>query len=273
MNPKISIVTINYNNSIGLEKTIQSVLIQNYQDIEYLVIDGGSIDESVDVINKYSSSIHFWVSEKDSGVYNAQNKGIQNSTGDYVLFLNSGDYFLDENSISVLAKNNEDILFGDIVYVSETNEKTEPTPDFLDLLFFFRSTIPHPCSLIKRSLFLTYGLYKEDIKICADWAFFMDMIIKNKVTYKHVSRPISAFVLGGISSKPESYSLIEDEKEQYINLNYNLFFNLYVDNRRMKNKLRVIETNRILARGSRILNLLIRFFPLKQKTILKALIN
>lgn len=90
---KFSIITINYNNCEGLEKTIQSVIEQSYKGYEYIVIDGGSTDGSIDIIKKYEPSITFWVSEKDSGIYNAMNKGIRHSTGEYLNFMNSGDTF------------------------------------------------------------------------------------------------------------------------------------------------------------------------------------
>ena len=94
VNLKISIITINYNNKSGLEKTIESVLQQTYDNIEYLVIDGNSTDGSKDVIKKYKHRISYWVSEPDSGIYNAMNKGGTKATGDYLLFLNSGDVLL-----------------------------------------------------------------------------------------------------------------------------------------------------------------------------------
>jgi glycosyltransferase involved in cell wall biosynthesis len=219
---KLSIITINYNDAVGLQKTIQSVIEQTYKGFEYIVIDGGSTDKSINVINSYADKITYWVSEADKGVYNAQNKGVLKATGDYVLFLNAGDYFKDNNVIDYLFKNshNEDIIYGDILYELPNEELTQIYPDELDFGFFVQNTLPHPCSLINRKLLIAHGLYKEEIRICADWAFFIDALCKDNATYKHVNRIISVFLIGGLSSDISSSAL---EKEWYLNTYYKLF--------------------------------------------------
>ena len=93
--PKLSIITVNLNNKAGLQKTIESVFSQTFTDYEYLVIDGGSEDGSKELIKKYENKFVYWVSEKDKGIFNAMNKGILKASGEYLLFLNSGDYFYD----------------------------------------------------------------------------------------------------------------------------------------------------------------------------------
>ena len=111
----ISIITINYNNASGLEKTIRSVVEQTYNEYEYIIIDGASLDKSKEVIQEYQRYIDFWCSEKDSGIYNAMNKGIQKASGEYLLFLNSGDVL--HNSAVLAAIHGflsvQDILYGD----------------------------------------------------------------------------------------------------------------------------------------------------------------
>ena len=112
---KISIITVNYNDKLGLEKTIKSVLDQENVVFEYLVIDGNSNDGSKDIIEKYKDKINYWVSEPDSGIYNAMNKGIRAATGDYLLFLNSGDWLFENNSIANVDKlitGSKDIYYG-----------------------------------------------------------------------------------------------------------------------------------------------------------------
>ena len=111
---KYSIITINYNNKEGLERTIQSVLGQISKDYEYIIIDGGSTDGSVDVIRQYADHISYWISEPDKGRYNAMNKGIRQATGDYLNFMNSGDTFHSSSVLEDIAKMNfdEDIITG-----------------------------------------------------------------------------------------------------------------------------------------------------------------
>ena len=96
---KLSIITINRNNAIGLEQTIKSVISLKYSNFEYIVIDGASTDNSIDIIRKYASSITFWISEPDKGIYNAMNKAVDFASGEYIFFLNSGDIFTDGCSL------------------------------------------------------------------------------------------------------------------------------------------------------------------------------
>jgi glycosyltransferase involved in cell wall biosynthesis len=119
--PRISIITINYNNSTGLEKTINSVINQKYFDYEYLIIDGNSTDGSKEIIDKYSRFLFLGISENDNGIYNAMNKGIMKSNGDYLFFLNSGDYFFDEQSLSNLANeaDEQDFIYGNTILIYE----------------------------------------------------------------------------------------------------------------------------------------------------------
>ena len=101
---KFSIITVNYNNKEGLRNTIESVIHQTYRDFEYIVIDGGSTDGSVDILKKYDQQINYWVSEKDSGIYNAMNKGISKAHGEYLNFMNSGDCFYALDNLERVAK-------------------------------------------------------------------------------------------------------------------------------------------------------------------------
>lgn len=111
---KISVITINYNNHDGLKKTIQSVVSQSYNDIEYIIIDGGSTDGSVDLIKEYNDKIDYWISETDNGCYHAMNKGVKVASGEYVIFMNSGDYFYADDIIEYFVNSNpsEDVLCG-----------------------------------------------------------------------------------------------------------------------------------------------------------------
>ena len=123
---KISIITINYNDKYGLSRTIDSVLNQTYEDFEYIVIDGNSNDGSKEILKNHDLSIDYWVSEPDSGIYNAMNKGIRVAKGDYLLFLNSGDYLCDNDTIHNVAKEidgGKDLYYGNAIFKRDTLER------------------------------------------------------------------------------------------------------------------------------------------------------
>jgi glycosyltransferase involved in cell wall biosynthesis len=215
-------VTINLNNLSGLRKTIESVFSQDYDNIQYLIIDGGSEDGSVDFIKLNHHKIDYWISEKDKGIYDAMNKGIIQAKGEYILFLNSGDYFYCHDAISKLVGDNllVDIVYGNIgMYKNKLlEEKTYPTVLTKD--YFQIDTVPHQATLIKRNLFLRYGFYNINYKIVSDWIFFWDVIIKYKASYRHVDQLISIFDLNGVSSQPSSYKIIRSEINQHLKQKY-----------------------------------------------------
>ncbi len=252
--PKLSIITINLNNKEGLEKTIASVVNQTYQDFEYLIIDGGSTDGSVDVIKKYENHIHDWVSEKDTGIYNAMNKGIRKAKGEYLLFLNSGDYLYEKEVLQKFFSENpqEDIVYGDIVLeFSELNShKTIKLKEkSIKKTLFWSKSLPHPCSFIKKELFLKIGLYNESFKIVSDCEFFVKAIFKKKASYKRIPLKISVFNNQGISSNPK----LLKQKQQEINLVMKQYLNkfeyfLYLIVARMKKLLFIMVIRKFLRK-------------------------
>lgn len=203
---KISVITINYNNAIGLRKTIESVVYQTYKNYEFIVIDGGSTDDSTGIINEYASNISYWVSEPDKGIYNAMNKGVKVAKGDYCIFMNSGDCFYDENVFQQFANNcqQEDIIVG-LVYNNSNNRLIfAPPQKEISLYYLYSSTVPHQGSFIKTSLQKQYP-YDESLKIVADWFFFVQTIIQANCSIKHVNFPVAKFDLEGIStSNPQA---------------------------------------------------------------------
>lgn len=217
MSYKLSIITINYNNAKGLDKTLQSVINQNSQDFEYVVVDGNSSDESKKIIDSHKNYIDKSISEPDSGVYNAMNKGIRMASGDYLLFLNSGDKLADQNVLAKILpslKNNEDIIYGNLIYsLNELPQTLFTPPKNIDLTYFLNSFLPHPSSFIKKSLFQKIGSYNEKFKIISDWEFFLRAIVINKASYLHIDEVISDFDNSGISSDSENEKLIRKEKQ------------------------------------------------------------
>lgn len=202
---QISIITINYNNASGLKETIRSVVSQSYHEYEYIVIDGASSDGSKDVILEYQQYIDFWCSEKDSGIYNAMNKGILKSSGEYLLFLNSGDLL---NDSAVLAEihsllTGEDFVYGDLIFVDKIGSETVSVyPDNLSVSFFLEYSLAHPATFIRKDLFRDC-LYNESLRIVSDWEFFVKKILLDGCSYRHIKRIISKFDTSGISSFSE----------------------------------------------------------------------
>lgn len=203
---RISVITINYNNCEGLYKTIESVLRQTYPMLEYIVIDGGSTDGSVDVIKVHEKKIIYWVSEPDRGIYHAMNKGVERATGDYCLFLNSGDCLISNTILEDISHeliSGEDVIFGLLQCYPSGKIGYADIHLPLTLLDFFKlSPIPHPASFIKRSLFLNFK-YDEKLKIVSDWKFFLQVLMLNGGTCKKVEKPITLFEEQGLSSNFE----------------------------------------------------------------------
>lgn len=221
--PILSIITINYNNKVGLEKTILSVIAQSEKSFEFIVIDGGSTDGSIDIIEENKSAITYFVSEKDAGIYNAQNKGIAKAKGDYCLFLNSGDVLADESVVKSIKQhlNGTEIVYGDLITIDAAGKKEElHSPEKVDAPHFMVSTLWHPTAFIKRSVFEKLGVYNESLKITGDYEFFIRAVLKNNVSTKHVSLPISIFDLSGISNSVENNELHAVERKKSWQLNY-----------------------------------------------------
>lgn len=217
---KISIITINLNNKVGLERTILSVIEQSYTDFEYILIDGGSDDGSVEIIKESEKKIAYWVSEKDNGIYNAMNKGILKANGDYCLFINSGDIFTKSTILDEMISyiNDEDILYGNGFFEAKNNtlEKLE-CPENLTLGFFTLYCLLHPCTLIRKSLFDKYGLYNESNKIISDYEFFIETTILNKVKTKFIPLDIAIAEDNGISRRDDYKAILAEERKMVLN--------------------------------------------------------
>lgn len=204
MNKKLSIITINYNNLEGLKKTVESVVNQTWQEFEYVIIDGGSTDGSAAYIESQSEYIDNWVSEADQGVYYAMNKGIEVATGEYLLFLNSGDILYNDNVLLATKKSlllDIDIVYGDLWIVGEQGKGFRNRyPDFVDFPFLKQTSLGHPSTFMKKELFYTYGLYRTDLKIVSDWAFFVKVFCRHKVSHCKIDHIIATFYEGGLST-------------------------------------------------------------------------
>ena len=202
MMPRLSIITVNFDNAAGLAKTMQSVREQGYTDYEYIVIDGGSTDGSKVIIEQSASWLTHWVSEKDKGIYDAMNKGIALAKGDYIIFLNSGDYFLQEKVLFTFSQhasaNYADIFYGNILLGENNNLVHQKYPRELTLDFWQNDTINHQAAFIKTTLFNEMGLYDQVYTLAADYAFFLKSFIRGKI-FKQVDSELVYFSLDGAS--------------------------------------------------------------------------
>ncbi len=240
---KLSIITVNKNNAEGLERTIQSVINQTFKNFEYIIIDGASNDGSVEVIKKYANKIDYWISEPDTGIYNAMNKGIKVAKGEYLLFLNSGDWLVNENVLGEVFSIgfDEDIVYGDLLVDGKWIKKY---PDKLSFTYFFKDTLPHPASFIKKEVFNYVGSFNESFAIASDYDFFLKALIKYNVSYLHLNFVIAVFITNGISSK--NYNLTLEEKEKILQLNFPRLYDDCVNLIEIKRKYELITNARLL---------------------------
>lgn len=205
----LSIITINRNNAAGLEKTMQSVAAQNIKELEYIVIDGASTDGSVEVIKKYESRFaHLkWVSEPDTGIYNAMNKGLRMASGDYIQILNSGDSLaapdVTERMLKALEeKGASSILYGNMVKCFPNGRKMVDkcfAGQEITMLGMFTGTLNHDPAIIRRDLFEKYGYYDENLKIVSDWKWYLQAIILGSEKPQYVDIDVTLFDMTGIS--------------------------------------------------------------------------
>ncbi len=219
---KLSIITINYNNKTGLEKTMASVLGQSHTGFEYIVIDGGSIDGSLDVIKKYEDKINYWVSEKDGGIFNAQNKGSRKAGGDYLLVLNSGDVLENKNVIETFLPqlHSHQLIYGDLLTDDGNKQERLDMPDDLTVYYFMVSSLAHPCTFVSRDLYLSMQGYREDLKITSDFEFFLRAVLVMNASYRHIPGLVSVFNTAGISSDPANEEKHQQERKKSWELNF-----------------------------------------------------
>lgn len=207
------------NNADGLDKTIKSVISQTYHDYEYIVIDGASSDNSVEVIKQYSDKITTWVSESDSGIFNAMNKGINIAKGNYCYFLNSGDYFASDDVLDKIFSKEHSAPFicGNQINDFGEHQKVVRNPGrMLTLYDFYWGTIKHQATFIRRDLFEEYGLYDENLRIISDWKFFLEVIGLHNEQPTYVDIDIVVFAWEGMSTDEKMQKKHDLEREKVL---------------------------------------------------------
>jgi glycosyltransferase involved in cell wall biosynthesis len=198
-NPLFSVITVVYNGEKHIRQTIESVLDQNYNNIEYIIVDGDSTDSTIDIIKEYDTDIDYWISEKDSGIYNAMNKGIDVCSGDYISFINADDWYEPDifKKLKEIAIEMPDYILGDVVMLNETDEYLSTFK--VDVSVYKRSMpFGHPALFLKKDI-LKHLKFNETYKIVADYDLCIQLIEKN-YTYKYFPDNISNFRMGGVSN-------------------------------------------------------------------------
>lgn len=274
--PQISIITVNLNNKAGLERTVLSVNQQLFKDYEHLIIDGGSTDGSLDIINSYSDQFSYWVSEPDHGIYNAMNKGIHKAKGEYLLFLNSGDYLINTEALSIdFTSFNQDLLIGYRTTITKDRQTivTYKLEMPKDLGFFVVSSLPHGSTFIRRSLFDSVGFYDESFKIASDWIFFFKAVIYYGASYQELGRAVHVFELGGISTDPIFSCIVKEERERFLSTLMDLEVQSYIKTEFpkikeflvLKNEINTLKSSYFSIKQLRGLRILIRLNRLLKK--------
>lgn len=208
LQPLVSIITVCYNSAKTIEDTIQSVTSQSYSNIEYLILDGGSTDNTMDLVNSFKNEIAFINSEKDKGMYDAINKGIELCKGEVIGILNADDFYIDDKVIGeVVAKMQEekaDSLYSDLYYVSanDTNKviRNWVSGKYNRQKFLFGWMPPHPTFFLMRAAYEKYGNFNLSLKSAADYELMLRFLYKNNISTCYLPRPLVRMRVGGVSN-------------------------------------------------------------------------
>ena len=227
---KISIITVCFNSAATIEKTIQSVANQTYEDIEYIVVDGSSKDNTLAIIKKHENTIARWISEHDKGLYDAMNKGIAMATGDIIGILNSDDTFHSNSIIAdIVAFHQLNTIEASVGNIVQKNVKGRVVrlysaknwkPEKLKIGFM----PPHPSLFLNKSLFEKYGNYALDFQIGADYELITRFFLKNNISWKYSGITTTDMLVGGLSSSgASSYKRITKEIQKALKMNGQTF--------------------------------------------------
>jgi glycosyltransferase involved in cell wall biosynthesis len=205
---KVSIITIAWNSAETIEDTIKSVIAQDYEDLEYIVIDGASKDNTLDIVNKYKDNIAVVISEPDKGIYDAMNKGVKASTGDVIGILNSDDFYADNHVVSDIAalfkSSGAQGVYADLVYVNRTDTdrvlRYWKAGAYKAGMFRKGWMPPHPTFFIQAECYKNYGLYNTELRSAADYELMLRMMHKHKISVAYLNRVITRMRDGGESN-------------------------------------------------------------------------
>ena len=217
---KVSIITVSFNSAKTIADTIDSVLSQDFPEIEYIIVDGGSTDGTVDIIRQNENRISQWISEKDQGMYDAMNKGIAMATGDVIGILNSDDVYMNTHVISdlmrVMQSQNTEVVFGDLILVDSSNQnkiiRYYDSGRFHPSKFKFGWMPAHPTVFVKRELYQKVGKFSTTYQIAADYEMLIRMLAIEKASYAYYPKPVVRMRSGGASTSGISRNWILNQE-------------------------------------------------------------
>jgi glycosyltransferase involved in cell wall biosynthesis len=214
-----SVITINLNNREGLERTIQSVRAQHFKDYEYIVVDGQSTDGSLDVLSLYDAHITRKIVGKDSGVYHAMNKGLKEATGEYIVFLNSGDEFKHGEVLTKIFEKNgqKDLVYCDVEVFQQKKSRISVHPNVLTTRFLLTGMICHQAIFARRRLFELTGPFSEEYKVYGDYEWLLRAVINHGASVRHIARVLVRYEEVGLSNTTDKQTQ-RSEKDSIQNL-------------------------------------------------------
>lgn len=225
-NLKLTVITTCKNESANIAETIESVASQTYNSYEYIVIDGGSVDETVNIIKSFKNNITQFVSEPDRGIWHAMNKGIALANGEYVYFLNAGDRLFDKDTLRSIFIGNEiteDIIYGNIIDDYGSRQVRKSYADTISIRYLLSNMICHQSMFTRKGLFDKYGYFDERYTFLADYDLLWRCVIKHRVSYKHIAQTIAYYDMNGLTANPDNHPMLVREWEAVSNCNLSSF--------------------------------------------------
>lgn len=225
--PKVSIITASFNSERFIEDAIKSVILQSYGNIEYIIVDGASMDSTMNIVNMYRDKIDIIISEQDEGIYDAYNKGISLASGDVIYFLNTDDYLYDENVIMKVAeafRHDRDacIIYGNVSVIDERTGFRHTTGRRMELKDFSLGIMSsHQSIFTKKKMFDKYGIFDKAFRVCSDFDFIAKCFIGDEKNILYINETIAVYREGGISNDPRYQRLLDIELNSIVYKHFN----------------------------------------------------